>query len=131
MYDKGKIITGIIIFLIVATFPFWYNLGKAAPQPDPKTDTPAIKNLIKKECVEPKAFMKTYHMQLLDKWRDTVVRDGDRVYMNTNGIRYEMSLQNTCMKCHSNKAKFCDQCHNYLRVIPYCWTCHIEPKEKT
>jgi hypothetical protein len=26
MNDKGKIIAGIIIFFIVATFPFWFNM---------------------------------------------------------------------------------------------------------
>jgi hypothetical protein len=33
------------------------------------------------------------------------------------------------MECHSNKTKFCDQCHNYMGVAPYCWDCHIAPKE--
>jgi len=41
-----------------------------------------------------------------------------------------MSLQNGCMTCHSNKKKFCDECHNYMAVVPYCWDCHIQPKEK-
>jgi hypothetical protein len=41
-----------------------------------------------------------------------------------------MSLQNTCMQCHPNKAEFCDRCHNYASVKPYCWDCHVEPKEK-
>ena len=38
-----------------------------------------------------------------------------------------MSLTNTCLGCHSNKAQFCDQCHNYLEVTPYCWDCHVDP----
>jgi hypothetical protein len=41
-----------------------------------------------------------------------------------------MSLQNGCMQCHSNKKKFCDECHNYLSVKPFCWDCHIQPAEK-
>ena len=24
---------------------------------------------------------------------------------------------------------FCDRCHNYLAVSPYCWDCHVDPKE--
>jgi hypothetical protein len=41
-----------------------------------------------------------------------------------------MSLSNTCLDCHSNKAEFCDRCHNYASVSPYCWDCHIDnPKE--
>jgi hypothetical protein len=32
------------------------------------------------------------------------------------------------MDCHSNKKEFCDTCHDYSSVTPYCWSCHIEPK---
>jgi hypothetical protein len=74
--------------------------------------------------------MKREHMQLLNDWRDRVVRDGDTIYTNAEGKTFTISLQNTCMKCHSNKSKFCDECHNYAAVKPYCWDCHIAPKEK-
>ncbi len=80
--------------------------------------------------MEAKEFMVESHMQLLNDWRDEAVRQGKRVYVATNGKEYVVSLQNTCMECHSNKSKFCDQCHNYAEVNPYCWECHIEPKEK-
>jgi len=69
-------------------------------------------------------------MKILDEWRHTVVRTQERIYTAADGKQYDMSLQNTCMKCHSNKTQFCDQCHNYLQVKPYCWDCHIAPKEK-
>jgi hypothetical protein len=51
--------------------------------------------------------------------------------MGADGKPVTMSLVGTCMRCHSNKSQFCDACHNYLAVSPYCWECHIEPKEKT
>jgi hypothetical protein len=128
IYDKGKVVTGLAIFAILATFPFWYNLGKAAPAPKPELTGKAK---IAKECVLPGALMKTEHMQLLDTWRDEVVRNGNRVYINPDGKAYEMSLSNTCLDCHAEKAKFCDQCHDYVEVTPYCWECHIDnPKEK-
>ena len=73
--------------------------------------------------------MRTSHMKLLDEWRHEVVRDGDRFYKAANGETYYKSLQVTCMECHSNKSKFCDQCHDYMAVSPYCWDCHIAPKE--
>lgn len=130
MYDSGKIITGIVIFVILVTFPIWYNLGRATPPPDPKIDTPVIQEMKVKQCVEPKQAMKGNHMKILDEWRHTVVRNGERIYTAPDGKQYDMSLQNTCMKCHSNKTQFCDQCHNYLKVNPYCWDCHIVPKEK-
>ncbi len=130
MHDSGKIITGIVIFVILVTFPIWYNLGRATPPPDPKIDTPVIQALAVKKCIEPKNQMKYTHMEILDQWRQTVVRTGERIYTAGDGKQYDMSLQNTCLKCHSNKSQFCDQCHNYLQVKPYCWDCHLAPKEK-
>ena len=126
MYDGGKIITGIIIGLALLTFPIWYTSGRAAPRPEVKLPVK------EKECVEPKAYMKTKHMQLLDLWRDSVVRVANRSYIAFNGKKYDMSLQNTCMSadCHAKKTEFCDRCHNYTGVVPYCWDCHIEPKEE-
>lgn len=130
MYDGWKIILGLIIFVGIATFPFFYDMGKAAvPPPEPKIDTPEIQKMAEKKCIEEKFFMRAEHMVMLNDWRDLVVRDGNRLYIATNGKEYAMSLQNTCMKCHSNKKKFCDECHNYMAVKPYCWDCHIEPKE--
>jgi hypothetical protein len=130
MYDENKIIPMIIIFLILATFPLWYNLGKAAPPPDPKIDTPVIQAMAEKKCIEPKEAMITTHMKLLDEWRYQVIRGTYARQMTTaDGRVFEMSLQNGCLKCHSNKTKFCDQCHNYMEVKPFCWDCHFAPKE--
>jgi hypothetical protein len=135
LYDGGKIIIGLLIFVGIATFPFYYNIGKKNIKPEPKVDTPAIqeweKQYGKKECVESKEFMRTEHMQLINLWRDSVVRNMNRLYISTsNHKKFNMSLQNGCMQCHSNKKKFCDECHNYMAVRPFCWDCHIQPKEK-
>jgi hypothetical protein len=135
LYDGGKIIIGLLIFVGIATFPFYYNIGKKNAKPEPKVDTPAIqeweKQYGKKECVESKEFMRTEHMQLINLWRDSVVRNMNRLYISTsNHKKFNMSLQNGCMQCHSNKKKFCDECHNYMAVKPFCWDCHIQPKEK-
>jgi len=136
IYDKGAVFLGIAIFLALALFPFYNNLGTVNAKPDPKTDTPAIQEWVKqngkKECVESREYMRAEHMQLLNQWRDSVVRDYNRGYISdTNKKRFDMSLQNGCMRCHSNKKKFCDECHNYMAVKPYCWDCHIAPKEDT
>jgi hypothetical protein len=126
MYDGGKIVTGLIIFLCIATFPVWYQAvsGKATYPPELKIVTK------EKQCVEPTPYMRAEHMELMDFWRNAVVREGDRVYVSATGKTYTMSLQNTCMDCHWNKAEFCDRCHNYAAVKPDCWNCHIEPKER-
>ncbi len=133
IYDRGKIFIGLIIFVALFASPFYLNMGKAVAKPELKFDTPEIlkleKETGKKECVESKEFMRTEHMQMLNNWRDAVVRDGERLYLNSIGKDFDMSLQNTCMKCHSNKKDFCDKCHSYVAVKPYCWDCHIEPKE--
>jgi len=51
-----------------------------------------------------------------------------RTYTSSEHHRdFDMSLQNTCMKCHLNKDTFCDRCHNYVGVAPKCWECHVEP----
>jgi len=129
MKDKKLIITGVIIFFIIVTFPFWYNRGKAAPQPDLIL---TAKAKAAKVCVRSTEYMKAEHMQLLDVWRDSVVRRGERIYVSPEGKEYTMSLSNTCLDCHSNKADFCDRCHNYASVRPYCWDCHIDnPKENS
>lgn len=134
MYNAKQIIPGLIIFIGLATFPLWYNMGKAAPAPEPKIDTPVIQQMAQKQCILPKAEMRTGHMQLLNDWRTEVVRNGNRVYVAFDGKKYNMSLQNECMKCHSNKTEFCDKCHTYAGLkadsTPYCWTCHVAPKEK-
>jgi hypothetical protein len=127
MNDKGKIVTGLVIFVAMVIFPLWYNMGKAAPVPEVVLTERAK---AAGECVLPKAEMRTEHMQLLDVWRDTQVRDGQSVYVNAKGKSYTMSLSNTCLDCHSNYKDFCDRCHVYASVDPYCFDCHIDnPKE--
>ena len=121
MYDSGKIIPGLVIFVALMTFPIWSSLGKAAPAPKPKLP------VHEKKCVEDKAFMRSTHMQLLNEWRDQALRKGNREYINKEGKRFWISLQNTCMKCHDDKAAFCDKCHTYATVKPYCWDCHLAP----
>jgi hypothetical protein len=125
MYDAGKIIFGLVVFLVLITSPIWYNAasGQGSYAPDPKIVTS------EKECVAPAEYMKSMHMDLLNEWRDHVVRDGVRIYESYNGKKYDMSLSNTCMECHHNKADFCDSCHHYAGIDPYCWNCHVEPKE--
>jgi len=126
MYDGGKIIAGLIIGIGLFISPFIYNGLKAAKAPDPQLTEKAKEA---KVCIEPASFMRTQHMKMLDLWRNEAIREGDRVYTSSSGRIYDKSLQNTCMECHSNKSKFCDQCHNYMGVAPFCWDCHIEPKE--
>ncbi|HBW35866.1 sulfate reduction electron transfer complex DsrMKJOP subunit DsrJ [Desulfosporosinus sp. BICA1-9] len=160
MYKGGKIIASLIIFIGLLTLPFFYNMGKANAGPDVPLDTPAIQQLADKdkECVESPEYMRANHMQLLNDWRTAAVRDGQTVYVNSKGTEYEISLQDTCLKCHAtdtaaspvvlnnpvssntgmsnptlnssnSSPQFCASCHDYSAVKPLCWSCHFEPKE--
>lgn len=132
MYNGKSVFLGIVVFVALALAPVWINLssGEAAAKPDPKLPENYDK------CVMEKEFMTAYHMDLLNEWRDKVVREDVKIYVKDgkiftiDGAPAEMSLTKTCMKCHSNKAEFCDQCHNYLDVVPYCWDCHIEERSE-
>jgi hypothetical protein len=138
IYNGGPIFLGILVFLAIALFPFYNNFGKTNKKPEPKTDTPEIlkyqeEHNGKKECVETKEFMRAEHMVLVNNWRDSVVRMDNREYKSStipNREPADMSLQNGCLRCHSNKKHFCDECHNYMAVKPFCFDCHIQPEEK-
>ena len=124
MYDAGKVIVGLVIFLALITFPTWYNVatGKA-------TYVPELEKAVKgDQCVADVEYMRTSHMDLLNQWRDKVVRTGERIHIAPDGTKYNMSLTLTCLDCHSNKANFCDRCHDYMSVDPYCYDCHIIPE---
>ena len=123
MYDGKLVIPGLAIFVILMTFPIWKNMGNAGPTPKPE------KPVGVQRCVESAQYMRTSHMQMLDQWRDEALRDGDRAPITIDGVEYDKSLMNGCMKCHTDKKKFCDECHVYVSVKPYCWDCHFLPKE--
>lgn len=123
MYNSDKVIPGIIIFVLFVTLPIWWNHGKSVAAPEPELPK-------KGRCVESKEYMRSHHMQLLNVWRNEAIRQGMRIYTSSDGARFWISLQNECMKCHNNKSKFCDRCHQFAAVEPYCWNCHIPPETK-
>lgn len=126
MYNKALIATLVILFVGVITFPFWYGKIVAGAGSAPKLELPPGGQ---KQCVEATEYMRKNHVDLLIRWRDWVVRDGDLKYSASDGKEYTMSLTTTCMGCHSNKANFCDRCHDYVPVKPRCWTCHTFPEK--
>jgi hypothetical protein len=125
MSDRTKIYGGIIVFLVLITMPVWYNLamGKARYRPD------IVKPAGGGTCMMDTEYMKTRHMDLLNTWRDEYVREGKMMHKAPDGKMYVKSLSNTCLDCHSNKTEFCDRCHSYAGVDPYCWDCHVIPRK--
>ena len=124
MRDRGLILGGLALFVGLMTFPVWFNLaaGTRPKGPEPKLPT------TEKHCVASVEYMRTSHMELLTSWREEVVRRSRRTFVAFDGTAYNMSLSQTCLKCHGGKADFCDRCHEYAGVTPYCWDCHIDPK---
>ena len=128
--SKNMIMAGLAVFVLAVLSPFWFNMittTQAAPKPELLGPSATAK-----KCVMDKYEMRAEHMYLLDVWRDSVVRHGDRKYTAENGKTFNMSLstgENSCLGCHEDKAKFCDSCHDYASVSPYCWDCHTNPKE--
>jgi len=123
MFDAGKIVAGLGVFGALVTGPVWYGLGRGGGQP-PELAKPADA----KQCIEPKAFMRARHMELLNGWRDGVVRRADRVYVATDGQRHPVSLTGTCLRCHAEPDKFCNKCHAYAGVEVLCWDCHQQKR---
>jgi hypothetical protein len=121
MYDSGKTVLFLIVMVGVVTFPIWYGMASGTDGAAPELEE------ADGECVESKAFMRAWHMDMLNEWRDEVVREADRSYTNVKGKTFEKSLTNTCMDCHENEEEFCGKCHDYAGVDPYCWDCHNRP----
>ncbi|UJX41808.1 sulfate reduction electron transfer complex DsrMKJOP subunit DsrJ [Desulfovibrio sp. JY] len=125
MYNAKYIIPGILFFLALIFVPVGYNMGKSF---DVKPELPKDQ----KDCIEDVQVMRDKHMQILNDWRNSAVRDGERIYVNSKGKKYVKSLTNTCLGCHKDKAKFCDRCHDTVGVNPYCFDCHnITPNQKS
>ena len=125
MYDSGKIITGIAVFLVVVAFPIWYTAASGGAEGFDERTLQAPKG---ERCILEKSLMRTTHMEVLEDWRDSVVREGNRV-VDVEGLgQVEMSLTRGCLYCHGSYENFCKKCHDYADVTPYCWDCHIIPE---
>lgn len=125
MNDKKVIIAGLAIFLAAVTCPFWYTLLAGAKVSRPVLEKPVGET----RCIEEKIFMRENHMQLLNEWRTMLVRNGVMEYTSKSyGVKYEISLTKTCLKCHNKRDEFCNRCHNYVNAAPTCWDCHNELK---
>ncbi len=125
--DRRKILAGLFVFLAFAALPFWYG-GRDRPAPVLDLDTPAIRRLPERRCVEATPYMRASHMTLLADWREAATREGNRIYVAADGREIEVSLSKTCLRCHSDKTHFCDRCHDHAGAKPACWDCHVVPE---
>ena len=134
MNDKPVIIVALAAALIALTFPFWRQIIAGRPTPPPRAGEPQYELPSGDECVA--KDMRANHMQVLNEWRDAVVRgeggeDGEdpAAPVTVGGVEYPKSLTRGCMACHTSNDKFCARCHEYADVDPNCWDCHVEPND--
>lgn len=124
MFDAGKVLAGLAVFGALTTGPVWWALGRDGNGAPPELQKPVGE----KHCIEPTAFMRARHMELLDEWRQAVVRADEHVYVASDGKRHDISLTGTCLRCHTEPDKFCNRCHQYAGVEAFCWDCHQQKR---
>jgi hypothetical protein len=117
--SNAKVIA-VVILIIVILFPIGYSLVNSvfagrSPDAVPFIEMPDSKY---DKCVRDTAYMRFHHWELLRQIRNEVVRDG---------IRGEVNL-NSCRKCHPNRERFCNECHEAVSLAPDCWGCHYYPE---
>ena len=127
MYDKGKIITGLVIFVLLITFPVWYNNISC----DAEEMQPVSNNELPEAMFQSITFpndaehalstpeMRSTHMQMLEQIHAVAMQQG--YDPEKDGKKDRMQ----CLMCHGTKEDFCDKCHVSAAVTtPDCWTCH-------
>jgi hypothetical protein len=126
MHDAGKVLAGLVVFLAITTSPMWYHAVSGAEAGAPELRIASES----RQCLAPTPYMRAFHMDMLDAWRDEAVRTSDTTYVGLDGKVYQKNLAGTCLgDCHSNKDEFCDRCHEYVGAEPYCWDCHGSPSD--
>ncbi len=125
MRDRVLIFVGLLLFVAFVSYPLWHAAAARTTSAAPDVRLPQQA----RTCVAPLAYMRSSHMQLLMDWREGAVRDAKLNYVSYDSKHYRVNLTQTCLQqCHTNKAEFCDRCHNYAAVAgPYCWDCHVDP----
>jgi hypothetical protein len=116
--NKGAITVAILALIILLPIGF-YALRDAFSQgaepflekPDPKYD----------ECVRDVEYMRFNHWVLLKELREEVVREGKEV---------DVALSD-CRDCHTNRERFCNECHNIANVYLDCFGCHYYPESES
>ena len=122
--NKSTITVAILALIILAPIGF-YAVRDAIPQdteaflekPDPKY----------KECVRDTEYMRLQHWVLLKEVRERVVREGKKVTAMQGGEEVEVTLSG-CRDCHTNRSRFCNECHNIANVYLDCFGCHNYPE---
>lgn len=131
MYDSGKIIPGLAVFVLLITFPIWYNklIGNAGAAPVKNSELPeamfqgtSFPNGARHSLTTQE--MRATHMDML---KDIHANAAAKM----TGQKDKMPSMK-CLMCHSGSndqpLQFCDSCHISASVkTPDCWACHSKP----
>jgi hypothetical protein len=118
MFTEKKHIFAVVIPVVIILLPFGYSVfsGVFAGASDirPFLDKPDAQY---ENCVRDTEYMRFHHWELLKELRDETVR-----------LRKRMDITvDDCRKCHTNRERFCNQCHEAVNLKPDCWGCHYYP----
>jgi hypothetical protein len=116
--EKRKVLLVVIPILIIL-FPLGYSVADFLFSKDTQRSRPFLQmpDAKYRQCVRETSYMRFHHMDLLKAIRDETVREGKAG---------EITLEN-CQGCHTNRERFCNQCHNAVNLNLDCFGCHYYP----
>jgi hypothetical protein len=133
MQDFGKIIIGIIVFLVLLSIPVIVTQASGNADYDPESKlAESLESIEANSCINSNSaeYMRVHHSDLLYDYRTWAVRDdasgdtGDVYWTDEDGNKQLFSLNGTCLGCHTDRDAFCNVCHDYTAIQPNCWDCH-------
>jgi hypothetical protein len=116
---RGQVGTLVIaIPVVIMLLPLGYSVvhGLVAKT----ADEPFLERPDEPDCDgRDREFMRFHHMDLLKEIRDEVIREGIRGEVQRGLAR--------CRDCHTNRDRFCNECHHLVNLTPDCFDCHYYP----
>lgn len=118
MFNERKHILAVVIPVAIILLPLGYSFVSGvfagSPSPRPFLERPDAKY---ESCVRDTEYMRFHHWELLKELRDETVRMRKRM---------DITLAD-CRRCHTNRDRFCNRCHDTVNLKPDCWGCHYYP----
>ena len=117
--NENKKLLFVVVPILIILFPLGYSVAGFIFSKDTQSARPFLEmpDAKYKKCVRETTYMRFHHMDLLKEIRDKSVRDGKTG---------EIALKN-CRECHTNRERFCNQCHNAVNLHLDCFDCHYYP----
>ncbi len=140
MYDSGKIIPGLAVFVLLITFPIWYNnfIGDAGAVQSAKYNTIAESHEAFEAMLQGMGIKfpnGARHSLSTQEMRATHMNVLQRIHTTAKNYvpgKDEKKPTMSCLTCHSGSAEqpleVCNKCHASASVkTPDCWSCHTKP----